>query len=35
MWMSYLVTGIGANLASWFLLPKSVGGVLGIGGGRR
>lgn len=32
VWMSYLVTGIGANLASWFLLPKSVGGVLGIGG---
>ena len=32
VWMSYLVTGIGANVASWLLLPKSVGGVLGIGG---
>ena len=32
VWMSYLVTGIGANLASWLVLPKSVGGVLGIGG---
>jgi len=32
VWMSYVVTGVGANLASWLLLPKSVGGVLGIGG---
>jgi len=31
VWMSYLVTGIGANLASWLVLPKSAGGVLGIG----
>lgn len=32
VWMSYIVTGVGANVASWLLLPKSVGGVLGIGG---
>ena len=32
VWMSYVVTGVGANVASWLLLPKSVGGVLGIGG---
>ncbi|KAL3697080.1 hypothetical protein R1sor_011156 [Riccia sorocarpa] len=24
VWLSYLITGVGANLVSWFLLPRSV-----------
>jgi len=31
VWCSYLATGTGASLASWLMLPKSVGGVLGMG----
>ena len=23
LWISYIVTGVGANLVSWLLLPKS------------
>lgn len=31
VWFSYLFTGIGAGLASYLMLPKGVGGVLGMG----
>ena len=31
VWCSYVATGTGASLASWLMLPKSVGGVLGMG----
>ena len=31
VWFSYIATGTGASLASWLMLPKSVGGVLGMG----
>ena len=31
VWMSYLVTGAGASAASLLLLPKTVGGALGLG----
>ena len=31
VWASYLLTGVGAGLASWILLPKGTGGVLGVG----
>lgn len=24
VWLSYLITGVGANLVSWLLLPRSV-----------
>ena len=33
VWCSYVATGTGASLASWLMLPKSVGGVLGMGAG--
>ena len=31
VWFSYLFTGVGAGLASYLMLPKNVGGVLGMG----
>ena len=31
MWFSYLFTGIGAGLASYIMLPKAAGGLLGVG----
>jgi hypothetical protein len=31
VWFSYLFTGIGANLASYLMLPKVVGGLVGFG----
>ena len=32
VWFSYLFTGVGAGLASYLMLPKAVGGVMGLGG---
>ena len=32
VWFSYLFTGVGAGLASYLMLPKVAGGVLGVGG---
>jgi hypothetical protein len=32
VWFSYLFTGVGAALASYVMLPKVAGGVLGMGG---
>jgi|TARA_B100000405_G_scaffold150671_1_gene105377 membrane associated rhomboid family serine protease len=31
VWFSYLFTGIGAGLASYIMLPKAAGGLLGVG----
>ena len=31
VWFSYLFTGVGAGLASYLMLPKAAGGVLGMG----
>jgi len=31
VWCSYLATGVGASVVSWIVLPKSAGGILGVG----
>jgi len=31
VWFSYLFTGVGAGLASYVMLPKAAGGLLGVG----
>ena len=35
VWCSYVATRTGASLTSWLMLPKSVGGVLGMARQRR